>query len=158
MSINVTLFAQIAVFVALIWFTMEYIWPILLKAMEEREGRIADGLAASEEGHRKLEQASEHSREMIEESQSKAADLIAQAQKRSDEIIDEARQAATEEGRRLLAAAQADAEREQAQAREALRAEVSKLAIVGAEQILRREVDLKEHSRLLTELGAELGR
>lgn len=156
MSINATLIAQIIVFVLLVWFTMEFVWPLLLKAMEEREKRIADGLAAGEKGRRDLEEAERRSHELIDEGKRKASELIAQAQQRSDEIVEEAKQAARSETERLLAAAQIDAEREKAQAREQLRAEVAALAVTGAERILQREVDVKVHAQLLEKLGTEL--
>jgi len=156
MSINLTLIIQMLVFAALVWFTMERIWPLLLQALDERQKRIADGLAAAERGHRELEEAEKRTQELIGEGRAKANELVEQAKKRSDEILEEARVAARAEGERLRAAAQADAERGRSQARGELRAHVAALALAGAERILQREVDRNAHAELLQQLGTEL--
>lgn len=157
MNINVTLFAQALVFLGLVWVTMKYIWPLLLGAMEARKKTIADGLAAAEEGQRKLESADEQAHSLVQEGRGKAEDLLAKAHREAARIIDEAKQTASAEGERILTAAHSDAEREKAQAREALGREVARLAVVGAEHILGREVDAGVHAKMLEELGTRLG-
>jgi F-type H+-transporting ATPase subunit b len=155
-SINATLLGQMMVFALLVWFTMTYVWPVLLKAMEEREAKIADGLAAAEKGRHELERAESRATKILRESKDKAADIIAQAQRRADEMAEEAKENARLEGERLLAAVRAQVEQERNQAREALRREVSELALIGAEQILMREVDATAHSEVLERLSAQL--
>ncbi len=102
MSINATLFAQMVVFALLVWFTMSFVWPMLLKQMQLRETRIADGLAAGEKGQRSLEEAELKTTELLHDGREKAQEYIAHAQKRSDEIIEEAKAQAREEGERLV--------------------------------------------------------
>ncbi|MDD9817582.1 MAG: F0F1 ATP synthase subunit B [Gammaproteobacteria bacterium] len=157
MSINATLIGQMIVFALLIWFAMRFIWPVLLQAMAEREKRIADGLAAAEQGRRELEQATQRSNELQAEGRKKAAELIDQAQRRGDEMVEQAKRAAEAEGQRILAAAHAEVEQEKAQAREELRAKLAALVIAGAEQVLQREVSPKDHQKTLQGLKAELG-
>lgn len=156
MSINATLLGQMLVFALLIWFTMTYVWPVLLKAMEEREAKIADGLAAGEKGRHELDLVETRATKILRDGKDKAAELIVQAQKRADEMAEEAKENARAEGERLLAAARAQVEQERNQARESLRREVSKLALIGAEQILMREVDAATHSEVLEKLSAQL--
>ena len=158
MNINVTLFAQVLVFLGLVWVTMKYIWPLLLGAMETRKKSIADGLAAAAEGQRKLESAAGEARVYIQQGRSKADEVLAKAQREAVRILEEAKQAATAEGERILAAAHTDAQREKAQARAALSQEVARLAVAGAEHILDREIDAGAHAKMLDELSAQLGR
>ena len=157
MNINVTLFAQILVFLGLFWVTMKYIWPMLLEALETRRKNIADGLAAAEAGQRKLERADEESREHVRTGRTRAEEIVARAQQEGARIVAAAKASASTEGERILVAARSDAEREQARARETLSREVARLAVVGAEHILEAEVDAKKHARMLAELGTKLG-
>ncbi|MCW5655983.1 F0F1 ATP synthase subunit B [Hydrogenophaga sp.] len=156
MSINATLLAQMIVFALLIWFTMKFVWPILLQAMQDRETRISEGLAAAEKGRHDLELAEKRAAELMREGKEKAQEYIVQAQKRADEIVEEAKDVARAEGERLKSAARADMETELNQVRENLRAQVAALAVAGAEQILAREVDVKAHKQMLDKLSASL--
>lgn len=156
MSINATLLGQMLVFAMLVWFTMKFVWPVLLKAMEEREAKIADGLAAAERGRHELELAGEKSAETMREGKDKAQEFINQAHKRADEIIGEAKVTAKAEGERIKIAAQAEVEQQANRAREALRSRVAELAVAGAEQILLREVDAAAHHEVLDKLATEL--
>jgi F-type H+-transporting ATPase subunit b len=156
MEINATLFGQAITFGILIWFTMKFIWPYLLRAIEERQKTIADGLAAAEQGKRSLEIATRHADETVRQGRDRATEIVAQAEKRAAQMIDEARTQAQEEGDREKAAAQAEIERQVLRAREALREQVAALAVAGAERILHREVDAKAHADLLEQLRREL--
>ncbi len=156
MSINATLLAQMVVFAVLVWFTMKFVWPMLQRAMQERETRIADGLAAAEKGQRDLEEAEQSVAGMLQEGRDKAHDFVSQAQKRAEEIVEEAKAHAREEADRLVLAARAQIDQERNLAREALRGEVAVLAIKGAEQVLMREVDGKAHSDTLAQLARQL--
>ena len=156
MNFNATFFGQLFAFGVFVWFCMKFVWPLLLGMIEAREKRIADGLAAAEEGDQKLEQAKRRLSEAVEEGKHKAADIIAQAQKRGDEIIEEAKQTAKSEGQRQLDAARSEIEQEKEQARQELRQQVAMLAITGAEQILMREVDQNAHNEVLTKISADL--
>lgn len=156
MNINLTLFAQAASFALFIWFTAKFVWPHLTRAIDARQKQIAEGLAAAERGKQDLEQAAVRTSEMLREARQQAQEVLAQADKRAAQIIDEAKHAATEEGARLITAAKAEIEQEASRAREALRAQVAILAVTGAEQILRREVDAKAHADLLMAVQNEL--
>ena len=156
MNITLTLFAQALVFAAFIWFTMKFIWPWLLRKIEERQKTIADGLAAGEQGRRSLELSTRQADEAIREARARAAEILAQAEKRSAQLIEEARQAAKDEGSRELAQAKAEIEQQVTRAREELRDRVASLAVAGAEKILRREVDTRAHSDLLESIRRQL--
>jgi len=156
MSINLTLFAQAITFAAFIWFTIKFIWPPLLRAIESRQKTIADGLAAAEQGKKSLELSSKQAEDAIRQARDRAAEILAQAEKRSAELIEEAKAAAKEESGREKAAARAEIEQEVARAREQLRDQVAMLAVAGAEKILRREVDAKAHAELLGSIEGQL--
>ncbi|PKO46638.1 MAG: F0F1 ATP synthase subunit B [Betaproteobacteria bacterium HGW-Betaproteobacteria-22] len=156
MNINFTLIAQALAFATLIWFTVKFVWPPLLKAIETRQKDIADGLAAAADGRNALEAAAKKSEVTLAEAKQKASEIIAQAEKRGTQIIEEAKGNAKVEGDRIIAGAKAEIEQEVNRAKEGLRAQVSTLAIAGAEKILRKEIDAKAHSELLAKLAAEL--
>lgn len=156
MSINATLLAQMVVFGLLIWFTMKFVWPILLGAMREREGRIADGLAAAERGRRNLEEAEAQKAQLLRETNEQAQERIANAQRRADEIVEEARAEARVKADKLLEDAMRQIEQERNEAREQLRGQVAALAMRAAEQILGREINQDAHSESLQKLAAEL--
>lgn len=156
MNINLTLLGQTLAFVVFVWFCMKYIWPPIMNALEQRKKTIADGLAAAERGQREQELGEQRATELIKAGKSKAAEIIASAEKRGTEIIEEAKLDAKAEGERMIIAARAEMEREVHRARETLRAEVAALATAGAEQILGKEIDPAAHSRMLTELAAQL--
>ena len=156
MNFNATLFGQMITFLIFVWFTFKFVWPLLLKQMQDREARIADGLAAAEKGQKSLVEAEEKSGELVSEGKQQAAGIIAQAQKRGDEIIEEAKETAREEGERIKAAAQAEIEQERTRAREELKTQVATLALAGAEQILMREVDKNAHNDVLSKISSAL--
>ncbi len=156
MSLNATLLAQMVVFALLIWFTMSFVWPMLLKQMQLRETRIADGLAAADQGQRSLEDAELKTTEMLHEGRDKALEFVTQAQKRGDDIVEDAKAKAREEGERLIQLAHVQIDQERNQARDELRAEVAALALRGAEQILLREVNPQIHGETLEKLAAQL--
>ena len=156
MNINFTLISQALAFSIFIWFTVRYVWPPLLRAIEERQKTIADGLAAGERGKHDLELASQRSAEVLKETKQRAAEIIAQAEKRASEIIDNAKDAAKEEGDRILTGAKAEIEHEMFSAKEALRQHAADLAVAGATKILRREVDAKKHADLLADIEKDL--
>src|SRR5918911_3690872 len=156
MNLNLTLIAQAVTFAVFIWFTVKFIWPWMLRKIEERQKTIADGLAAAEQGRRSLEVSTRQADEAIKEARARAAEILAQAEKRRQELIDEARQSAREEGDRELAAAKAEIQQEVTRAREELRDRVASLAVAGAEKILRREVDARAHGELLESIKRQL--
>jgi F-type H+-transporting ATPase subunit b len=156
MSITLTLVAQALTFAAFIWFTMRFVWPFMLRAIETRQKTIADGLAAGEEGRRTLESSTRQAEVAIQEARGRAAEIVAQAEKRAAQLVDEARNAAKEEGMREKAAAKAEIDQEVQRAREALRDQVAALAVAGAEKILRREVDARSHADLLEGIKRQL--
>lgn len=156
MNINVTLLGQMITFSLLVYFTMKKVWPPIMQAMQDRQKRIAEGLAAAERGAHEQELAKERAAETMREAKQRAAEVINQAQKRSSEIIEEAKRQAKEEGARQLAAAQAEIEQETVQAREELRRKVGELALAGAAKIIKREVDAKSHNDLIDELAEQV--
>jgi F-type H+-transporting ATPase subunit b len=156
MNINLTLFAQAVTFAAFIWFTVKFIWPFMLRAIETRQKTIADGLAAAEQGRRSLELSTRQADEEIKHARERAAEIISQAEKRVAQMIDEAKTSAKEEGGREKAAAKAEIEQEVTRAREQLRDRVASLAVAGAEKILRREVDARAHGELLDSIKRQL--
>lgn len=156
MNINFTLVAQAISFAVLIWFTVRFVWPPLLKAIEKRQKEIADGLAAAQEGKNALEIAAKKSEVTLAEAKQKASEIIGQAEKRATQIVEEAKDNAKAEGDRIITGAKAEIDQEVNRAKESLRAQVSTLAIAGAEKILRKEIDGKAHSEMLSKLAAEL--
>ncbi|HYG12762.1 MAG TPA: F0F1 ATP synthase subunit B [Methylophilaceae bacterium] len=156
MNINLTLIAQAVSFAILIWFTVKFVWPPLLTAIETRQKEIADGLAAGERGRNELEQASKRSADAVNEARQRASEIIAQAEKRAATIIEEAKGSAKVEGDRIVASAKAEVEQEVNRAKEGLRSQVATLAIAGAEKILRKEIDAKAHEDILNAIAKEL--
>jgi F-type H+-transporting ATPase subunit b len=156
MNFNFTLIAQAAVFAALIAFTIKFVWPPLLRAIEARQKTIADGLAAGEQGRRSLEASSRQAEQTIHDARGRAAEILSQAEKRAAQMVDEARGAAKEEAGREKAAAKAEIDQERTRAREQLRDQVASLAVAGAEKILRREIDARAHAQLLDEIKRQL--
>lgn len=156
MNINATLFAQLIVFLVLVWFTMKFVWPPIAKALDERAAKIAEGLAAAERGKSDFEQAEKKVAELMAEGRGQVAEMVANAEKRAAAIVEEAKQQASTEAARITAQAKADVEQEMNRAREALREQVASLAVKGAESILRSEVDATKHAALLNALKQEL--
>ena len=156
MNINLTLFAQAATFALFIWFTAKFVWPHLMRAIEARQKQIAEGLAAAERGKQDLEQAAVRTADMLREARQQAQEVLAQADRRAAQMIEEAKNAAAEQGARLVAGAKAEIDQEVSRARETLRTQVAALAVAGAEQILRREVDAKAHADLLASVQSQL--
>ena len=156
MNINLTLFSQALSFAILIWFTVKFVWPPLLRAIEARQKTIADGLAAAEQGKKSLELSAKQAGEEVAGARNRAADIVAQADKRGAQVIEDARTSAKAEGAREKAAAKAEIEQEVSRAREKLRDQVAALAVAGAEKILRREVDAKAHADLLDAIKKQL--
>jgi F-type H+-transporting ATPase subunit b len=156
MNLNLTLIAQAITFAAFIWFTVKFVWPFMLRAIEARQKTIADGLAAAEQGRRSLEVSSRQAEETIAQARVRAADILSQAEKRAAQIVDEARAAAKAEGDREKSAAKAEIDQEVTRAREQLRDHVASLAVAGAERILRREVDARAHAELLDSIKRQL--
>ncbi len=156
MNMNLTLLGQMISFGIFVWFCVKYVWPPIIKVLEERETRIADGLAAGERGKHDLELAEKRATELLRAGKDKAQDFINQAHKRADEIVEAAKHTAREEADRIKQSASAEIEQNRNQARDELRGQVARLALVGAEQILMREVDEKAHRDVLNKLAANL--
>lgn len=156
MNITATLIGQILVFAVLVWFIKGVLWEPMLKVLEDRKRRIADGLAAAERGQHEQELAEQRARERLNEAKQQAAEIISMAQRRANEIIEEAKTDARTEGQRLKDAASAEIEQETNRAREHLRKQVASLAIAAAEQVLEREIDAQEHEAVLTKFAAQL--
>jgi len=156
MNINATLFAQAIVFAILVWFTMKFVWPPIAKALDERAQKISEGLAAAEKAKTELAVVNKRVEDALVQSRNEAAARLADAERRALATIEEAKARAAEEAAKIIAAAKAEAEQQAIQAREALREQVALLAVKGAEQILRREVDAGVHAELLQRLKTEL--
>jgi len=156
MNINLTLLGQAISFAIFVWFCMKYVWPPIMKALEERSSTIADGLAAAEQGKRDLEQAKEKVAKLMSDGKDKAQDFIVLAQRRAEEIVEAAKDEAKREAEKIKLIAEAEIKQERNQARENLRREVAELVISGAEQVLMREIDDKSHHEILEQMSSRL--
>jgi F-type H+-transporting ATPase subunit b len=156
MSINATLFFQMVVFLILVGFTMKYIWPPITKALDERAAKIAEGLSAADKAKADLAAANKRVEAQLSAARDDAARRLADAERLAQQMVEEAKGRAGEEAAKIIAAAKAEAEQESLKAREVLRDQVANLAVKGAEQILRREVNAGVHADLLGRLKAEL--
>ena len=156
MNINATLFLQAIVFAILVWFTMKFVWPPITKALDERAEKIAAGLAAADKAKSELFSANKRVEEELAKSKGESAVRLADAERRAQGMIEEAKAKATAEGSKIIAAAKVEAEQQTVKARETLREQVAALAVKGAEQILRKEVNASVHADLLGRLKTEL--
>jgi len=156
MNLNATLFAQIVVFMILWGFTMKFVWPPITKALDERASKIADGLAAADKAKSELANANARVAQELAQSRDEIAKRLSDAEKRGNALVEEAKGRATAEANKIVADAKAEADQLVISAREALREQVAALAVKGAEQILRREVNTQVHADLLTHLKSEL--
>jgi F-type H+-transporting ATPase subunit b len=156
MNINSALFLQMVVFFIGAWVTMKFIWPPLVGSLDERRKKIADGLKAAEAGNRSLSDAQKKTTQIEAEARARAQAIVAETEKRAQALVDEAKAQAKAEGDRLIAAAKQEADQEMQRAKTALRDQVAALAVAGAEQILRREVNPQVHADLLAQLKGRL--
>ncbi len=156
MNFNATLIGQSIAFAVFVWFCMKYIWPPLIAALEERNARISEGLAAAQRGQKNLEEAQAKVSDSLKDAKQQAQEIINQAQKRATEIVDEAKDTAREEADRIKSMAKADIEQQVNSAKGELRKEVSLIALAGVEKILGREVNAKTHDAVLNELVAQI--
>lgn len=156
MNINLTLIGQLLAFAVFVWFNMKFVWPPIVNALEARKVKIADGLAAGERGLHEQQLAEKGAKEKLHDAKQQAAEIVTKAEKRATEIIDESKDEARVEGDRLLVAAQAEIEMEMNKAREQLRSRVAELAVVGAEKILRREINADTHKDIVDAVAAEI--
>jgi F-type H+-transporting ATPase subunit b len=155
-NINGTLVAQAIVFALLVLFTMKFVWPPIATALDERASKIADGLAAADKAKSELSSANKRVEVELAKSRTETTARLADAERRGQAIVEEAKSKATEEGNKIIAAAKVEAEQQTVKAREALREQVAALAVKGAEQILRKEVNAGVHADLLGRLKTEL--
>lgn len=156
MNFNATFIGQSIAFLFFLWFCRKYVWPLFSAVLQERRQKIADGLEAAARAQKDLELAQVKATEQLKEAKVQAAALIDQANKRAAQIVDEAKEQAREEGKRIIAGANAEIEQEVNRAKEALRAQVSAIAIAGAEKILSRTIDKAANEEMLNKLAAEL--
>ncbi len=156
MNINATLIGQSIAFFVFVWFVMKFVWPPLIEALDQRKKTIADGLAAAERGMHEHELAEKAAEEHIKEAKNQASEIVTQAQKRASEIVEEAKDTAKEEAGRVKTAADAEIEQEISRAKEYLRQQVAGIAMAGAEQVLKREIDEKAHSEIVDDMIAQI--
>ena len=156
MSINATLVVQMIVFAILVWFTMKFVWPPIMAALDERARKIADGLSAADKAKADLSAANKRVEEQLGAARNDAQKRLADAERLAQQMVEEAKARANEEAAKIIAAAKVEATQESMKAREALRDQVAALAVKGAEQILRKEVNASVHAELLNRLKTEL--
>ena len=156
MSITGTLIVQMIVFLILVGFTMKFVWPPIAGALDERAKKIAEGLAAADKAKSELSAANQRVEQELAKSRNESAVRLADAERRAQALIEEAKTRATEEGNKIVAAARVEAEQQTVKARDTLREQVAALAVKGAEQILRKEVNAGVHADLLSRLKTEL--
>jgi len=155
-NLNLTLLGQAISFAIFVWFCMKYVWPPVLAALNERQAKIAQGLADAEQGAQRREEAEQEIADMLTDAKAQAAEIVTQAQKRGNEIIEESKSGARSEGERLKQAAQAEIDQEVVQAKESLRQQVSSIAVQGASKILGSEIDEKSHAKVIDELVGQI--
>ena len=156
MNLNASLIAEMFAFGLFVWATMKFVWPVLLKAMDERAKTIADGLAAGERGKQELAQAHDEAGKILRQARDKAAEAVNVANQQSSHILEEARKESQAERQRQVEAAKAEIQQELNRAKDALRAEVAGIALTAAERIIEREIDAKAHKALLDELAGQI--
>jgi F-type H+-transporting ATPase subunit b len=156
MSINITLIGQIITFTLLIWFVMEYVWPVLFDKLEERKKKIADGLAAAEKGQEEILLAEKRAKGLLKTAKDQSSEIVNLAQKQANEIVAESKNTAKKEGDRLILAAKAQIDQEVQQSKESLRKEVAALAVAAAEQILTAEIDKNKHQEIVEKISNSL--
>ena len=156
MSITATLIVQMITFAILVWFVMSFVWPPIAKALDERAAKVREGLSAADRAKAELGAANQRIEQQLGAARTDAAKRLADAERLAQSMVEDAKTRASEEGARIVAAARAEAGQESTRARETLREQVAALAVKGAEQILRREVDARAHADLLGRLKAEL--
>jgi len=155
-NLNVTLLGQAITFGIFVWFTMRFVWPPIIAAMQARQKKIADGLQAAEQGEQELVRSHKEAGVAIQEARAKAHEIIEHAQRRASQIVEESKTQAQEEGKRLIVAAKAEIDKQATQVKEQLRSEVVGLAILGAEKVLERSIDQKAHNDLLSKLATQI--
>ena len=156
MNLNATMIAQAIVFTLLIWISVTVVWPMLLRNIEIRNRKIADGLAEAERGRSSLADAQKQTDAMLKEARARAQEIVSAAERAASQRVEESKLQAKTEGERIVAAAHAQVQQEVQSAKQQLREQVAQLAINGAEKILRREVDAKAHAGMLDQLKAQL--
>lgn len=156
MNINLTLIIQMIVFALVVWFTMSKVWPLLMTTIEERQRKIAQGLAAADRGEQELQQARDGAEAILREARERGGQIIEQAQHRANDILEQARVSATQEGQRLVASAQQQIGLEASRAREILRREVGEIVVAAASKLLEREIDTDAHEELINKLAAQI--
>jgi F-type H+-transporting ATPase subunit b len=155
-NLNATIFAQMLIFAVVVWVTMKFLWPMITDPIEQRQKRIADGLAAADRGQKDLAAAESRVEELVKAARVRAQQIESAAQKQANELVETAKQAATTEGQRLLGAAQAQVLLETQKARDELRKQVASLAVAGAGKLIDKEIDAAKHAELLDKLIAQI--
>ena len=156
MDINATLFGQMITFAIFVWFTMKYVWPPMVKAMAERRKKIAEGLAAAEEGEQHLQEAQRKFAEVLAQAKQEAQQIVKEAHDRGQHIIEEARQKAMQEGERLIQVANDEIQQQANVTRQQLMSDVSKIAVLGAEKIIRHNLDAASNEQLVNDIIGEI--
>lgn len=156
MDVNATLIGQLITFAVLVWFTMKYVWPPIIKAIHEREKTIASGLEAAERSKRELELAEHKALSIVREAKDQASTIVDNAHRRSVSIVEDAKESAREESKRILQQANEEIVREVSRTKESLRKQLATLAIAGAEKIIQNNLDEKTNTALLDEFVAEI--
>lgn len=156
MSINLTLLGQAITFAIFVWFTMKFVWPMIIGAMDEREQKIADGLAAAERGHYELERAHTQAEEELSGARAQAMSIIEKANQRADSIVEKAESLAREKYEQILATAQEDIAQKELRLKEELKRDVVNIAVLGAERILKNKIDGKAQNDLIADIVQQL--
>jgi F-type H+-transporting ATPase subunit b len=155
-NINLTLIVQMFVFIVLIWFTMKFVWPMILGPMEERSKKIAQGLAAADRGEEALAKARDEADAIVRAARERASQIIDHANHQANELVEQAKGVATTDAQRIKVAAEQQTELETSRARESLRREVAQIAVQAASKLLEREIDPKTHADLLSKLATQI--
>ncbi len=157
MNLNLTLFGQMITFALFVWFTKRFVWPVIIKAITDREAKIVAGLAAAERGHHELDLSQERAKELLHEAKAKAMDVVDQAHKQATHILEEARKEARTLGDRMVLLAEEEIVQAKQVAKMALQQELGRMVVKGAERILKQSIDSSVNDRMISDLIAEVG-
>lgn len=156
MNLNLTLLGQMLTFALFVWFTMKYVWPPMTKALSDRQKKIADGLAAADQGEKSLELADRTVAELLSEAKLKSAHIVEEANKRAQQMLSIAKDAAREESQKIINHAHAQVEQEVMKAKQELQAQLGNLAVDIAEKLLRHTIDREQHQQFIADAIKEV--
>ncbi|AAP95030.1 F0F1 ATP synthase subunit B [[Haemophilus] ducreyi] len=156
MNLNATLIGQLIAFALFVAFCMKYVWPPLIKAIEERQANIANALSSAEKAKQEQADSKVLAEQEIIKAKEEAQKIIDLATKRRNEILESVQADAEVERQRIIEQGHAEIDSERKRVQEELRQKVAALAVAGAERIVGRSVDTAANNDIIDKLVAEL--